>query len=45
MHVLNYMLEFTSFAVFASVLHVDERFVLEENGQRGKEMHYLRNGR
>jgi len=31
---LNHMLEFTtSFAFFASVLHVDERFVLEERGQ------------
>jgi hypothetical protein len=39
------MLEFTtSFDIFTSVLHVDERFVLEEKGQQGKEMHYVRNG-
>ena len=44
-HVVNHMLEFTtSFDIFTSVLHVDERFVLEEDGQQGKEMHYVRNG-
>jgi hypothetical protein len=46
MHWLNHTLEFTtSCAVFASVLHVDERFFLEEKGQQSKEMQYLRNGR
>jgi len=44
MHVLNHMLEFTaSFSIFTSVLHV-EHLVLEGKGQRGKEMHYVRNG-
>jgi hypothetical protein len=45
MYVMNHILEFTtSFTFFTSVLHVDERFVLEEKGRRGKELHYVRNG-